>query len=163
MANIYEIDAALMALVDPETGEISDWEAFEQLQMAREAKIENVACWYKNLIAEANAIKAEEDKLKERRQSVERQAENKLQYLRDHLAGQNFKSARCAVTFRKTPAAVQMDDPECVIHWAETNGHFDCLKYTAPEISKKGIADLLKSGIEVPGAQLVQGVSMGVR
>lgn len=161
--NIYEIDASLMALVDPETGEIADWEAFEQLQMARDAKIENVACWYKNLIAEANAIKDEENRLKERRQTVERQAENKLQYLRDHLAGQNFKTSRCAITFRKTPTSVQMDDPESVIHWAETNGHFDCLKYTAPEISKKGIADLLKSGVVVPGAQLVQGVSMGVK
>lgn len=163
MANLYEIEASMLALVDPETGEIADWEAFEQLQMAREAKIENVACWYKNLLAEAKAIKDEEKALKERREAVERQAERKLQYLRDHLCGQPFSSARCAVTFRKTPPSVQMDDPECVIHWAETNGHFDCLKYTAPEISKKGIADLLKSGIEVPGAQLVQNLSMGVK
>ena len=57
--NIYQIDQEILNLVDPETGEIMDWEAFDALQMAREAKIENVACWYKNLVAEAAAIRQE--------------------------------------------------------------------------------------------------------
>lgn len=161
--NIYEIESSMLALVDPETGEIADWDAFEQLQIAWDKKIENVACWYKNLIAEANAIKAEEKALKERREAIERQAEKRLSYLQDHLCGQPFKSARCAVTFRKSPPSVQMDDPDGLIRWAELNGYDDCIKYAAPQISKTGIANLLKSGIEVPGAQLVQGVSMGVK
>ena len=46
---LYEIDAALAALMDPETGEIADIAAFEQLQMDRQTKIENVALWRKNL------------------------------------------------------------------------------------------------------------------
>ena len=39
--NLYEIDKAILELVDEETGEIADWDAFEQLQMEREQKIEN--------------------------------------------------------------------------------------------------------------------------
>ena len=43
MASIYEIDQAIMACVDPETGEILDMEALEQLQIDRTQKAENVA------------------------------------------------------------------------------------------------------------------------
>ena len=78
MASLYDIDAAIMALVDPDTGEISDWAEFDALQMERERKIENVACWYKNLIAEAKMLKDEETALKARREAVERSAEKRL-------------------------------------------------------------------------------------
>ena len=40
---IYEIDNRIAELVDPETGELLDYEAFAELQMEREAKIENMA------------------------------------------------------------------------------------------------------------------------
>lgn len=46
---IYEIDARMAGLIDPETGELLDYEAFASLQMEREAKIENMALWYKDL------------------------------------------------------------------------------------------------------------------
>ena len=52
---LYEIDQAILALVDPETGEILDYEAFSELKMKREEKIEGMALWHKNLTAEATA------------------------------------------------------------------------------------------------------------
>ena len=59
--NIYEIDNAMFSLIDEETGEIKDYEAFEELQMQKEEKIENTALWYKNLVAESKAIREEEN------------------------------------------------------------------------------------------------------
>ena len=45
-------------LIDQETGElISVSQALDALRMEREAKLENVACWVKNLSAEADAIR----------------------------------------------------------------------------------------------------------
>ena len=79
--NIYQIDAAILELVDPETGEIENWEAFERLQMEREQKIENVACLYKNVMAEAAAIRQEELNLAKRRQSNEKTGERLKKYL----------------------------------------------------------------------------------
>lgn len=163
MASLYEIDASIMALVDPETGEITDWDAFDALQMAREKKIENVACWYKNLVAEAKMLKDEESALKARREAVERSAERRLSYLRDALCGENFKTAKCAVTFRKSIPSVQIDDAAIVREWAEHNDHHECIKYAEPELRKKELGDLLRKGIEIPGVQLVQGISMGVK
>lgn len=72
---IYEIDARMAGLIDPETGELLDYEAFASLQMEREAKIENMALWYKDLTAEAKAIREEEKALAERRKSAENKAE----------------------------------------------------------------------------------------
>ncbi len=48
---LYEIDKAITDLADPETGEITDFEALDNLQMARDQKIENIACYYKNLVS----------------------------------------------------------------------------------------------------------------
>ena len=41
---IYEIDDALLSLVDGETGELLDFEEFERLSMERDKKIEGMGC-----------------------------------------------------------------------------------------------------------------------
>jgi hypothetical protein len=66
------------------------------------------------------------------------------------------------VSWRKT-TSVQVSDPAAAIAWAEQNGHTDCVKYNAPEISKTELAALLKNDIAIPGAELVAGSSMSVK
>ena len=56
---IFDIDEAILNLVDEETGEVVDIEALEALEMERDKKVSNIACWIKQLDAEAEAIKAE--------------------------------------------------------------------------------------------------------
>lgn len=77
--SLYEINAqieqAWNAAVDPETGEIISEEAaqaVEQLTMAREDKIENLALYYKNLAAEAEALKNEKLALAARQSAAEK-------------------------------------------------------------------------------------------
>ena len=71
---IYEIDQAIMECVDLETGEIIDTEQLDKLQMEREKKLENVACWIKDLKAEAEALKNEKQALAERQKSGRKQS-----------------------------------------------------------------------------------------
>lgn len=160
--HLYEINQAIMALCDPETGEILDWEAFDALQMERDIKIENVACWYKNLLAEAAAIRQEELNLAKRRQALESLAETRKRYLSEALGGQKFETARCAITFRKT-TKVALQDEGAVIDWAQRSSRDDVLKYTAPTVSKEKLAKVLKEGTEIPGAALEIGYSMTVK
>lgn len=162
MASLYKIEQAILSLIDEETGEILDWEAFDQLQMEREQKIENVACLYKNVMAEAAAIRQEELNLAKRRQSNEKTGERLKKYLEEALAGEKFQTARCAVSFRKT-SKVELSEPALAIAWAQMNGHSDIVTYKAPEISKSGLAALLKAGFEIPGAEMVSGLSCGVK
>ena len=56
---LYEIDEQILGCIDAETGEIIDADMLNALQIERDAKIENVALWIKDLKAEAEAYKAE--------------------------------------------------------------------------------------------------------
>ena len=161
--SIYTIDRDILALVDPETGEIADWDAFDALQMEREKKIENTACFYKNTMAEAAAIKAEEESLKKRRTVLENQGARLKKYLEYATNGEKFQTAKCAITWRKTPPKVELTEPALAIAWAMSHGRRDLIIEKPPEISKNGLAEVLKSGEEIPGAALVSGQTMGVK
>lgn len=121
---IYEIDDEfaskmneLLEIFDEETGEITDLDRFEELKKAldgleeeRKQKISNVACWYKSLVAEAKAIKAEKQKLAKRQQVTENKAENLKAYLEYALGGEKFKDARVNITYRKSEGIHFADD-----------------------------------------------------
>ena len=161
---LYEIDHAIAeafeAAIDPETGEITDsdaWAELESLQMARETKLEGIGCWIKDLLAEASAIKTEEEALKKRRQSSEKKAESLKGYLAWTLEGQNFKTPKVAVSWRKS-RAVEIDE---AVFWKNPAECF--VRYGKPTADKKAITAALKDGGIVPGAALVEKVSMTIK
>lgn len=158
---LYEIDQKIYALQDRETGEILDYKAFEELQMDRERKIENTALWVKDLLAEAKAIQEEIKALQERQRRNNAKAARLKGYLERALEGMKFTTARCEVTFRKTNS-LYIEDATRLLRWAEENGYDYCIRYQEPEIDKPGIKKLIKSGVDVPGAAMVSGRSVGV-
>lgn len=143
--NIYDIDRAMFNLIDEETGEIRDYEAFERLSMARDKKIENALLWHKNLMAEAKAIKDEEEKLKERRTVCENRAKRLKEYAASALSGEEFKTPRVSLGYRKS-SSVEVD-PE-FIEWAMKNAN-EFLKYSQPEPNKTVIKTAIKNGMDV--------------
>ena len=159
---IYDIDQRILELVDPETGELLDLDAFLELQMEREQKIESMALWVKELSATAAAIKSEIDSLADRKRAAERRCESLKRYLAYILQGEKFTTPRCAVSFRKS-TSVQVDDSEKLVRWLEQNGYDDCVKYKEPEVSKAEVGKLLKSGMPVPFVHLENKQSVGVK
>lgn len=153
--SLYEIDQAILSQVDPETGEILDYEAFADLKMAREEKIEGMALWHKNLTAEAAAIRAEEKSLAERRKACEAKAESLKNYLIEILGGSKFTTARVACSFRKSKSVEIKDEAE-FIRTMQENQHFEYLKYSAPTVNRTEITNAIKAGQTVPGAELVE-------
>ena len=162
MRSLYEIDATIMSLVDPETGEILDYEAFTELKMEREQKIENMALWYKDLCAEAAAIKAEEQNLNARRKACENKAERLKTYLTDILGGDKFKTPRVDCTFR-TSRSVRIQDEAAFIRTMEAGQHFEYLTYKEPTVNKTAITQAIKAGQAVPGAELVENKSISIK
>lgn len=153
-----EIDQSLLALVDSETGEILDYEAFEALQLERSQKAENMALWVLDLQDETEAIQREIKRLQDRKKSDERKIESLKQYLQLVLSGEKLKTDTLTISFRKSEA-VELND-EAVIQWAESTGRSaQLLKYRDPDVSKTAVKELLKSGVEVPGATLVNNTS----
>ena len=158
--NLYQINAEIEQLenavedgllIDEETGELLTLEdALDQLRMERTAKMENIALWCKNLASDAAALKAEEDNLAKRR----RAAEAKLARLKAYLLGAMtqadgrvipFHGTKAVVTVRNNAPSVKISD-EALLPM-----EFKIQKIeTVPD--KKSIAEVLKRGIEVPGA-----------
>ena len=155
---IWEIDQAMQGLVD-ENGELLDFEAFSALNMEREKKIENVACWVVNLEAEAKAIREQERILAERRQAGENRARRLREYLALVLNGEKFKSPRVAVSYRHS-SAVETD--EGFLPWAEEYG-YDFLRYKDPEVDKAAVKAYLEAGNELPFARIISRESILIK
>lgn len=153
MMKLYEINEAILACVDPETGE-ADVEKLDELIMMREEKLENLALWVKDLKAEAEAIKAEEKALAERRQAKERKAESIRQYLEKVLAGQKFETSKAVCSFRKSQK-VEITDFDKIPD--------DYLRYSKPTADKTAIKAAIKDGIIIAGAELVDSVTMSIK
>ena len=153
---LYEINNAILDCIDLETGEIIDVDKLEGLQLERETKIENVACWIKELNAEAEAIKAEKMALAERQKVAENKADSLKKWLVYALNGKKFSTAKCSVSFRNTESVeVTPEGLENLMR----GGNDELLTYKAPEPNKAAIKQAIKDGLSGQGVQLVQNTS----
>lgn len=137
-----------MNLTDSETGEIEDWSAFEALQLARDEKIENIALYHKNLLAEAAALKAEEKSFAERRKRAENKADSLKRYLDTALQGQKFNTVKVTISYRKSTS----------VEVAETTfipGRY-LVQTTTVTPDKAEITKALKAGEAIEGVTLVE-------
>ena len=98
MATLYEINQEILNCVDMETGEIIDMDKLGELQLAFDVKVENIALWIKNLLSDAEAIKAEKNRLAERQKSCENKAKSLKEYLNTYLGGQKFKTPKVSIS-----------------------------------------------------------------
>ena len=154
MANLYEINAAILDCVDLETGEIIDIEQLQALQIEREQKIEDVALWYKNLLSDAAQYAAEEAAFKKKKLVAQAKAERLKAYLQDALQGGKYKSTRVSISYRTTPRVV-VDD---VLNLPPR-----FVRFAAPEPNKTEIAAAIKAGEIVNGAHMESSESMIIK
>ena len=157
--SIYEIDDSILSLVDMETGEIEDIARFDELQMERTQKVENIGCYYKNLVAEAKAMKDEEANLAQRRKAVENKAERIKNLLVYALKGKKFESPKVRCSYRKAKS-VQVDDD--FIAWAEEHAE-DLLTFKEPTPNRTAIKAALADGREIEHAEIVTSESLQVK
>ena len=144
MRPLYEIDNEILDCVDAETGEIIDEEKLAALEIERDAKIEGIILWRKDLLAESDAVRAEAQSLSKRAKVCENKAEQLKRYIEHALEGQKFKTERCSVSYRKSTSIV-IDDPYLISD-----------KYFKPLdekwFSKEAIKAAIEKGEKVIGA-----------
>ena len=142
------IEVVLAKGVDHETGEISEEALVELdgLEMARDEKSLAVARYLMGERAEAAAVKAQADRLAKRARIHANRADRLLGYLDAILPeGQKIHDDVVQIGWRSS-TAVEVSAlgkvPQAFVRVTE-----------APD--KKAIGEALKSGVEVPGAELV--------
>lgn len=154
MASLYEIDQRILALADEETGEIADFEQLDKLQLERDAKIENIALWIKNLKSDEESYKTEKQAFEDRQRQAKQRRESLERYLSDVLNGEKFQTAKVECSFRKSQK-VEVDN---VFALPE-----EFLKYKDPEADKTAIRGAIKEGKEIAGTRLVNVLNLQVK
>ncbi len=152
--NLYEIDSAILGCVDVETGEIFDIDKFEELSMARDAKVENICLWIKNLKAEAEALKAEKDAFAQRQKAAETKMESLKRYITGYLEGTPFESARVKVSFRKSESLEISEG---------ANIPDEYLKFKAPDVDKVELKKAVKAGLQLDGVAIVENQNIQIK
>ena len=200
MSSLYEIDKRLNNLldygVDSDTGEVVDTDEdfkskYDEIQMDLETKIENTACLIKNVRADIEKFKEEEDKLAKRRKSKEnliQRLENMIDgYIRNQYTDENgvldvnglndykFDQTRAKIDYRKSDRLDVIDTalipPRYIKSLTLQPNDIDFKKIlskhrldvTEKDVDKATIKKDIKSGEKVEGAEIVDNYTMKIK
>ena len=163
MRALYDIDQDILGCVDLETGEILDTEKLDALQMEREAKLEGVALWVKDLKAESAAVKEEADKLTARRKAIDNKIESIKTWLVHALDGEKLKTPRCNVYQTHSQRVAVADEAKLISFLQTLEEPEKFLRFKDPELKKDEIKKALKDGTIIPGAELEETESVVIK
>lgn len=169
---LYEVNIAIQQCLDKleidyETGEIlatndEVMEELHSLEMERQRILEYLAKVVLNNRSEQAAIKAEEKRLKERRQALEKQEERIMQILDRECAGVKTDCGVATFSYRKT-SRVEVADNKKACNWLKRKGFKDCYRVSDPEVSKSEVKKLINAGTKVPGVAVVEDYSCNLK
>lgn len=156
--NLYELSLSFQEVqnmdLDPEVMQ----DTLDSIEDAIENKAENIAKLIRNLESDVSAYKEEEDRLKTKRQATENKVKWLKTYLEDNmkLTGKTkFKSGMFNFSIQKNPASVNITDEKAIPE--------EFLIQQPPKVDKTSLKEILKRGIEVPGAELKQTEGLRIR
>lgn len=150
---LYKITDALQEALDAvyvdEEGVLHGWADYEAVTFDWETKAEALACYIKQLQAEAHDLQDEEDALYERRQAKERKAARLIHYLAQNItaAGRTrFETSRVDCRFRRS-SHVEVSDVESL------PAEFINERVTKTP-NKVAIRSFIEKGGELPGCEI---------
>lgn len=159
--NLYDIDANIALLIDPETGEISDFEAFENLNLARESKIDFLCKDIKEAGVIADALQSEINRLQEKKRMVTNRAEKHKAFLSGYLGGSNYKSPMFTCYY--STAKSLTGDTNAFKEWAVNEGKNEFLNFKEPELKATVIKKAIADGMNMPYLSLSENKVLCIR
>jgi hypothetical protein len=165
MANLYEITQDYLQILsmmeDPELDPQTLADTMEAVEGELEIKAENYAKVMKNLEADVAGIKAEIDRLSERKKTIENNIKNMksaLQMAMETTGKTKFKTELFSFSVRNNAPKVVMDE-EYIENVPER-----FLKYKDPEINRTAIKEAIQNGEDLEGlAHLEQSKSLTIK
>lgn len=162
---LYNITNDYMQLMqmmeDPEMDPQTLSDTMEGIEGELEVKAESYAKVMKNLEADVVGIKAEIDRLSERKKTIEnniKKMKETLQFAMETTGKTKFKTELFSFGIRKNAPAVVMDEPYI------ENVPERFLKYSDPTINRSAIKEAIQKGENLEGlAHLEQSTSLSIR
>jgi hypothetical protein len=161
---LYELTAQYQELLDLiESGEIEEdvgKDTLEAINDAIETKVVNIAKVIKHLEYDTMIVKVEKDRMAIKQKSIERNRDNLKNYLYEQLLlikDNKVKTPTITVSLKKNPPAVEVDDVNLI-----PNEYFIVIPEDK-KLDKDSVKKAIKDGEEVPGARLVQGMSVNIK
>lgn len=152
--HLYEIKNEYIELLesieyDAETGEMINADRVEEIEGEFKDKAEAIACYIKDLEAEAEAIKAEQKKRMAKATAKLNKAEYLKGYLKDTMLAlemNKFETDKCEVKFRKSQSVNILNEELIPMDFKKEE-----ITY---KVDKTAIKNFIKDGGEVRGAVL---------
>ena len=168
---LYAIDKQIEALTkqlepNPETGEMPENEEeilakIHRLAARREDTLQDVAKMVLNCRAEAAALKAEEIRLKKRREELEAR-DGRLVRILDRECGETTNLGVATLQYRKT-SRLEVADEAKAVAWLKRHKFTDAFRIPAPTVYKTEVRKLMGAGQKVPGCTVVEDRSCCLR
>lgn len=154
---LYELDKAIadFELEVNEDGEVLNIDELDELNLAREQKIEGISLWVKNLEAEKEAVKHEKDNFADRERRLGKKIDSLKRYLTYALDGQKFSTPKVAVSFRKSESVLVKDKDLIPDNYMNLS--------MVREPNKTAIKNALKRGEEIMGVELLEKRNISIK
>lgn len=158
---MYEIADQYRTVLDiePESDEelTAQMSALDELEGEITTKADNIVRYMRNLSAEADALKAEEDRLYQKRKAVENKHERLKAYLATQLMMAGLRELKAGIfklRFQPTTPAISIIDESAIPEkfWVIER-----------EVSKQSIKEAIKNGEAVPGIEIRRGETLVIR
>lgn len=169
MPSLYEINQVRKEFLDKiASGDIPEEaisDTLEALDGEFDEKADDTACYVKQLLSDAQAIKEEAANLNERAAAKVHKADRLMDYLYQQFLARGkdkLETTRNVLKIRKNPPAVKIDDEAAFIGWAQFHKS-DLLAFHDPTVNKTAVKNALKAGEEIPHAQLVSGEKLTLK
>lgn len=171
---LYELTEAMTAfLAAVEAGEIPDEaiaDTLEGLELAFDEKIDECAAAYKGILAEAQDIKEEADKLIDRYRRKQAEADRLGEYIKMNLerlanGGKpaKFETARSVISFRKTSSVAVFDENAVMEACKASPALSGCVTYKEPTLNRTALKQAISGGQDIPGVKIDTGYSMSIK
>lgn len=167
---LYQINQELLDVIDKQTGEITDVDLFEQLEMDKKEKIHNTAKYLMHLDNQIDLIKKEEKRLADYRKSVEKKNDDLRNYLKrnmeiDGVKKYEFDTLKVSI-HKNTPKTkyaegfLENTDEYSILQKAEKD-----YKQAKADFSdmKADLKTRLKKGEKIDGARLEQDTHLDIK
>lgn len=141
------------------------FDTLEAVEGEFDVKAENLACYIKQLKAEAETLKKEKLAFTKRQAQKEKQAEKLTKYLLSSMqaAGKTkIDMPRAVINIKRNAPSLVISDELGLVDWLMKNND-KLLKYEMPTVKKAEVKKQLKAGEEIPFVQLESKSSVTIK